>query len=44
MAPAFGIPMYYYDQFMRENKLYDRIKELMAGPSAGAIRCIARGR
>lgn len=30
IAPAFGIPMYYYDQFMKENGLYDQIEELMA--------------
>jgi hypothetical protein len=30
LAPAFGVPMFYYDQFMRENGLYDRMKELMS--------------
>lgn len=33
IAPAFGIPMHYYDQFMRENGLYDRIEGLMSGAS-----------
>jgi hypothetical protein len=33
MAPAFGVPMYYYDQFMRDNELYERIEELMSMPS-----------
>jgi hypothetical protein len=33
VAPAFGVPMHYYDQFMTDNKFYDRIKELMDGPS-----------
>ena len=27
---AFAIPMYYYDKFMKDNGLYDRIDELMA--------------
>ncbi len=27
---GFGIPMYYYDQFMTDNLFYDRIQELMA--------------
>src|SRR5690606_37592451 len=26
----FGIPMYFYDQFMTDNGLYDRIESLMA--------------
>jgi hypothetical protein len=30
MAPAFGVPMFYYDQFMRDNGLYDRMQALMA--------------
>jgi hypothetical protein len=30
LAPAFGVPMFYYDQFMRENGLYERMKELMS--------------
>lgn len=30
IAPAFGIPMYFYNQFMTDNGLYDRIEELMA--------------
>jgi hypothetical protein len=33
IAPAFGVPMYYYDQFMRDNELYERIEELMSMPS-----------
>jgi hypothetical protein len=33
MAPAFGVPMFYYDQFMRDNGLYDRMKALMAEAS-----------
>lgn len=32
IAPGFGIPMFYYDQFMTDNGLYDRIQELMAAP------------
>jgi hypothetical protein len=32
IAPAFGVPMFYYDQFMRESGLYDRLRELMADP------------
>src|SRR5690606_29780816 len=30
IAPGFGIPMYFYDQFMTDNGLYDRIESLMA--------------
>jgi hypothetical protein len=30
---AFGVPVYYYDQFMRENGFYDRIDALLADPS-----------
>ncbi len=30
VRPAFGIPMYYYDQFMRENGLWDRLATLLA--------------
>jgi hypothetical protein len=33
IAPAFGVPMFYYDQFMQDNGLYDRIKALMAEAS-----------
>jgi Pyruvate phosphate dikinase, AMP/ATP-binding domain len=32
IAPGFGIPMFYYDQFMKDNELYDRIQTLMAAP------------
>jgi hypothetical protein len=32
IPPGFGVPMFYYDQFMRENGLYDRLRELMADP------------
>lgn len=32
IAPGFGIPMFYYDQFMTDNGLYERIEELMAAP------------
>jgi hypothetical protein len=32
IAPGFGVPMYYYDQFMRDNGLYARIEALMAAP------------
>ena len=32
IAPAFGVPMFYYDQFMRDNGLYDRLRALMADP------------
>lgn len=30
IRPAFAIPMFYYDQFMRSNGLYDRIDALLA--------------
>ena len=30
IQPGFGIPMYYYNQFMEDNGLWDRIEELMA--------------
>jgi hypothetical protein len=30
IAPGFGVPMFYYEQFMRENGLYDRLRSLMA--------------
>lgn len=32
IAAGFGIPMYFYDQFMKDNGLYDRITALMAAP------------
>jgi pyruvate phosphate dikinase-like enzyme len=32
IAPGFGVPMFYYDQFMTDNGLYDRVRELMADP------------
>lgn len=32
IQPGFAIPMYYYDQFMTDNGLWDRIQELMADP------------
>jgi hypothetical protein len=32
IRPAFGIPMYYYDQFMRTNGFYDRIRGFLADP------------
>ena len=33
VQPGFGVPMYYYDQFMEDNGLWDRIGTLMADPS-----------
>jgi hypothetical protein len=33
IAPAFGVPMYYYDQFMRDNALYERLEQLMLSPA-----------
>jgi hypothetical protein len=33
IAPGFGVPMFYYDQFMRDNGLYTRIESLMAEPA-----------
>lgn len=33
IAPGFGVPMFYYDQFMRDNGLYARIESLMADPA-----------
>lgn len=30
IAPGFGVPMYYYDQFMTDNGLYDQLLDLMA--------------
>lgn len=38
---AFGVPMYYYDQFMRDGGFYDRIDALLADPefrSDAAVR------
>ncbi|MBX7082505.1 MAG: PEP/pyruvate-binding domain-containing protein [Nannocystaceae bacterium] len=32
IKPAFAIPMYYYDQFMRDNGIYDRVDVLLADP------------
>lgn len=32
IAPGFGVPMFYYDQFMVDNGLYDRMRALMAEP------------
>ncbi|HEY8944015.1 MAG TPA: PEP/pyruvate-binding domain-containing protein [Polyangiaceae bacterium] len=32
IAAGFGVPMYYYHQFMTDHGLYDRIKTLMAAP------------
>ncbi len=29
---GFGVPMFYYDQFMKDNGLYERIQELMDAP------------
>lgn len=31
--PAFGIPVYYYDRFMRANGFYERLAALLADPS-----------
>jgi hypothetical protein len=33
IPPAFGVPMFYYDQFMRDNGLYERMQALMAEAS-----------
>jgi hypothetical protein len=33
IAPAFGVPMFYYDEFMRDNGLYERLAALMAAPA-----------
>lgn len=30
---AFGVPMYYYDQFMKQNGFYDMIKTMLADPT-----------
>ncbi|MFZ5481260.1 MAG: PEP/pyruvate-binding domain-containing protein [Myxococcota bacterium] len=32
VQPGFAVPMYYYDQFMTDNGLWDRVDELMADP------------
>lgn len=32
IQPGFGVPMFYYDQFMTENGLYERLDELFADP------------
>lgn len=32
IQPGFGVPMFYYDQFMTDNGLYTRINEIMADP------------
>ncbi len=32
IQPGFGVPMYFYDQFMADNGLYDRLDEIMADP------------
>ena len=32
---AFGVPVYYYDQFMRTNGLYARLDELLAEAGLG---------
>lgn len=33
VAAGFGVPMFYYDQFMKDNGLYERLRQLMAEPS-----------
>ncbi|MET0342480.1 MAG: PEP/pyruvate-binding domain-containing protein [Polyangiales bacterium] len=33
MKPAFSIPIFYYDQFMRTNGFIDRVKTLLADPA-----------
>ncbi len=35
VQPGFGVPMYYYEQFMTDNGLWTRIESLMADPSWG---------
>ncbi len=35
VQPGFGIPMYYYNQFMEDNALWARIQALMAAPEWG---------
>lgn len=32
IQPGFAVPMYYYDQFMTDNGLWERARELMADP------------
>jgi hypothetical protein len=32
VQPGFAVPMYYYDQFMTDNGLWDRVDEMMADP------------
>ncbi|MFZ5893757.1 MAG: PEP/pyruvate-binding domain-containing protein [Myxococcota bacterium] len=32
IRPAFAIPAYYYDQFMRQNHFYERVDALLADP------------
>ncbi len=43
VQPGFGVPMFYYNQFMTENGLYDLMNELMADPQWGdpAFRAVA---
>ncbi|MFY0540998.1 PEP/pyruvate-binding domain-containing protein [Nannocystis pusilla] len=33
VARAFAVPVYYYDQFMRDNGFYDRVDALLADPA-----------
>jgi hypothetical protein len=33
VRPAFAVPAYYYDQFMRENHLYDRVDAMLLDPA-----------
>lgn len=35
VQPGFGVPMYYYEQFMSDNGLWNRIEALMADPDWG---------
>lgn len=49
IAPAFAVPMFHYDQFMRESGLYARIEQLMSEPAwqdpaqrAAALRAFKR--
>ncbi len=35
IQPGFGVPMYYYNQFMEDNGLWTRIEEIMADPEWG---------
>jgi hypothetical protein len=43
VQPGFGVPMFYYNQFMTENGLYDLLDEMMADPEWGdpAYRAVA---